>query len=68
MGPFFVLVDGSTGALVGTRESDSSLTLYRHVGPHFFDNAKNGNQIVRRVTITLVGDPVSSESAKEVQP
>ena len=54
MGPFYVLVNENTGDVVGQPPLDS-VTLYRKVGPHFFENAKINNQIVRLATITLYG-------------
>jgi hypothetical protein len=56
MGPFYVLVNSNNGD-VGDK-GNSSVTLYRKVGPHFFANAKANDQIVRLVTITLTGPPV----------
>lgn len=56
MGPFYVLVSADTGQVVGSE--GSSITLYRNVGPHFFENAKINKQIVRYATIQLVGAQV----------
>lgn len=58
MGPFLVLVDGNDGGILSDR-SDGTITLYRanRVGPHFFENAKAKGQIIRRLTITLRGEP-----------
>jgi hypothetical protein len=57
MGPFYVLVNGDTGEVIGDPPLQS-VTLYRRVGPHFFENAKAANRVVRVATITLVGIPV----------
>lgn len=57
MGPFYVLVDANTGALVGDGTT-GSVVLIRKPGPHFFANAKTSGQVVRVATITLRGAPV----------
>jgi len=60
MGPFLVLVDGNTGAVGGEiHEEGNGVTLYRKVGPFFFENAKRDGKVVRRVTIQLVGPEVT---------
>lgn len=56
MGPFYVLVNADNGDLGGVTEG--GVMLYRKVGPHFFENARANNQIVRIATIQLVGPPV----------
>jgi len=65
MGPFYVLVNGDTGEVIADKDR-GIVELYRKVGPHFFANAKNANQIVRRATITLVGAPVSQPAQQLV--
>lgn len=57
MGPFYVLVDGNTGDVIGSGES-GTVVLFRRPGPHFFSNAKLQNRAVRVATITLRGDPI----------
>jgi hypothetical protein len=57
MGPFYVLVDLNTGSVIGDPPADS-ITLYRKVGPHFFENAKTNKQVVRHATIQLIGKPI----------
>ncbi len=57
MGPFYVLVDANAGYVAGDKET-GTITLHRRVGPYFFENAKAAGQIVRQVTIKLVGPPV----------
>lgn len=56
MGPFYALVHADTGAVVG----DGDVSLYRRVGPHFFENAKANKLVVRVATIQLVGPPVET--------
>jgi hypothetical protein len=60
MGPFYVLVDGNTGDVLGDNDAGAvrSVILYRTVGQHFFDNAKANKHVIRRATIQLVGEPI----------
>lgn len=57
MGPFYVLVDGNTGDVVGTDDA-GTVVLIRRPGPHFFANAKAAGRVVRVATITLRGPEV----------
>lgn len=57
MGPFYVLVDSNTGNVSLDKET-GTIHLYRKVGLEFFAKARDNSQIVRTVTITLVGPPM----------
>jgi len=59
MGPFYVLVNGDTGAVLD--DDLGHITLYRKVGRHFFENAKIAKQTVRLATITLYGPHATAE-------